>query len=789
MYEILNKKRGVKYRMLKNVILEQLLVAISTSKEERVIRASVSILSTIVLVNKSAVEEIKRKGLRLLYDLATALKKSKVHEAAILIYLINPSPTQIKTLQLLPALLEVLVSSSVYKDNSNPGRSLTPPAASLMIMEVLVTAFDCDTNNMHLAAIVSPQILTRLVEVAKDRNLDEHVSLAKILVKCMQFDGCCRRYISESIPLEPFTCLLQRREKQAKLAALEFFQEILCIPRSSATRLLQRIQKGIGSNHMQIVMDCVHELQTDHQLLAANLLLQLDNLQDNSSRKSKFSDEALEVILEGLSNEESSTSQQLSAYVLANIGGTYSWSGEPNTVAWLAKKGGLTSLTHRNLMKNFNPLDQTLQITKRVMEMGKPVFQALAGGLRSKIRRVRLNSLTAIAWIGCEIGKYPNSIRHSACDILLSGLEHSLHPGLELEERFLACMSIYNYASGKGMQKLINFSEGVRESLRRFSSITWMAEELHRVADYYLPNTSRISCVHTQVLEAKHSSSGAVTALIYYKGFLFSGYSDGTIKGWDIKNQTATVAYEMKEHRKVVTCFSLFEQGESLLSSSADKTIRVWKMVGRKLECVEVISTNELIRKLGTYGHMVYAITQSHGIKVIDSSRKVRDMCKSKKAKCMSTVVQGKIYVGCTDASIQEVGTASKREREIKAPVKNWMMQTKPINSIIVYKDWLYTAGSLVEGSKVKEWRTNCKQPQISMVAEKGMSVLAMEVVEDFIYLNCSSCTSTLQIWLRGTQQKVGRISAGSRVTSLLCANDVVLCGTEKGLIKGWIPL
>ncbi|CAN1129772.1 Putative E3 ubiquitin-protein ligase LIN-1, partial [Linum perenne] len=583
-YEILNRKRGVKYKMLKNVILDQLLVAISTSKEERVIRASVSILSTIVSVNKSAVEEIKRKGLQLLQDLATALKSSKVHEAAILIYLINPSPTEIKTLELLPALVEVVC---VYKEKK-PERSLlvTPPAASLMIMEVLVTAFDCDTNNTHLASIVSPQVLGRLVEVVKDRNLEEHVSLARILVKCMNFDGYCRRYISESIPLEPFTFLLQRREKSAKLAALEFFHEILCIPRSSAIRLLQRIQKGIGSNHMQMLMDLVHELQTDHQLLAANLLLQLDNL-ENSSSKSKFSDDALEIILEGLSNEHS-TSQQLSAFLLANIGGTYAWSGEPYTVAWLVKKGGLNSLTHRNLIKNFNQLDQTLQdsgidpwcgrITKRVLDTGKPVFQALARGLRSKTRKVRLNSLTAIAWIGCEIGKYPNSTRHSACEILLSELEHFLHPGLDLEERFLACMCIYNYASGKGMQKLINFSEGVRESLRRLSSVTWMAEELHRVADYYLPNRSvkqRISCVHTQVLEAKHGSSGAVTAIIYYKGFLFSGYSDGTVKGWDIKDQNATVASEAKEHRKVVTCFSLFEEGESLLSGSADKTIRV----------------------------------------------------------------------------------------------------------------------------------------------------------------------------------------------------------------------
>lgn len=40
----------------------------------------------------------------------------------------------------------------------------------------------------------------------------------------------------------------------------------------------------------------------------------------------------------------------------------------------------------------------------------------------------------------------------------------------------------------------------------------------------------RISCVHSQVLEAGNKRSGGVTCLIYYKGLLFSGYTDGSIK-------------------------------------------------------------------------------------------------------------------------------------------------------------------------------------------------------------------------------------------------------------------
>ncbi|GKV31484.1 hypothetical protein SLEP1_g40169 [Rubroshorea leprosula] len=792
-FNMLNTKKGVKYSMLKDVILDQLVTAISTSKKEMVMRTSVFTLASIVSANCSVIDYIKKKGLQL-SDLARALKEN-VHEAAILIYLIKPSPKEIRTLELLPTLMEVICTSYSYKC-SLKSVLLTPAAASLMIIEVLVTAFDNDTNKTTLAAINSPSVLSGLLDVARIHNLEVYVSLATVLIACMQFDGRCRKYISQAIPVAPFIQLLQSDEKRAICIALGFFHEILQIPRSSAISLLHRICKEGSIDIMQILMHQLQELQPDYQLLAASLLLELDTL-ENSSGKTVFGEAAMGVLLTSLASEENSSTQILSAFILSNIGGTYSWTGDPYTIGWLVKKAGLTSLHHRNMIRNFDWMDLSLQdvevdswcnkIARRMIEIGKPVFDALEKGLKSKTKRVSRDSLTAIAWLGCEIAKSSTSLRYSACEILLAEIQKFLHPGFELEERFLACLSIYNYASGKGMKKLIHFSEGVWESLRRFSNVTWMAEELHKVADYCLPNRTRISCVHTQTLEASKKHSGAVTALIYYKGLLFSGHSDGSIKVWDIKHQSASLLWDIKEHKKAVTCFSLFEPGDSLLSGSADKTIRVWQMVQRKLDCIEVIGTKEPIRKLDTYGKMIFMITQSHRLKGIDSSRKAKNICKSKNVKSMR-VIQGRIYAGCMDSSIQELPMTGNNEREIKAPAKSWRLQTKPINSIVVYKDWLYSASSLVHGSNVKEWRRQCES-QMTILLGKGTNILAMEVVEDFLYLNCSSSTSTLQIWLRETQQKVGRISAGSKITSLLTANDTVLCGTETGLIKGWIPL
>lgn len=227
-YKMLNNKTGVQYTMLKDLIMDQLVTGISTSKEEKVIRASVSLLTTIISENNSVIEDIKKKGLQLC-DLATALKQN-VHEAAILIYLISPSPREIKSLELLPVLVEIICTSKCYNAWSPP-LMLTPPAASMMIIEVMVTAFDDDTNKTHLVEISSPSVLCGLLEVARTNNVEGLMSLGSILVKCMQVDGECRGYISKFIPMAPFLCLLQNDKKEAVHIALQVFNEILRVPR------------------------------------------------------------------------------------------------------------------------------------------------------------------------------------------------------------------------------------------------------------------------------------------------------------------------------------------------------------------------------------------------------------------------------------------------------------------------------------------------------------------------------------------------------------------------------
>ncbi|KAF8719996.1 hypothetical protein HU200_024766 [Digitaria exilis] len=800
-WQLLNNTSEVRHKSsTRQDILDQLLDSISTSKKDKVIRVSAYVLLLMISEDRNVMRGIKRKDFHL-SNLATALKRD-VHEAAILIYLLDPTPLEIKNLDLLPSLLHVACNSDTEKWPAM--LPLTPTSASIALIEILVTAFDYVTNNVHLASLSSPPILSKLVDVAKNNNLEEVVALAAILIRCVHLNGNCKKFLSQATPVDPFLHLLRRKEYRAKCAALEYFHEILQIPRSSANSLLQEIRRQGGIAIMHTLMASLHQTEPENRVLAASLLLQLDMmvlysfLQEKSDGRSVFQDEAMEVLLNSLSSQKNSRVQALSASFFSNLGGTYSWLGESYTAAWVAKKAGLTSTFHRNTIRSIDWLDSCLQDTeistwsckyaRAIIKIGVPFISALAKGMQSKVKGTSHDCLVCAAWLGSELAALgENDIRYSACEILLHDIASHLHPGFELDERVLACMCLYNYTSGKGKQLLMSLSEGSRESLRRLSSFTWMAEELLQVTDYFLSSKPRVSCVHTQILEIGQPGNGAATAIAFFRGQLFAGYSNGTIRAWDIKGQRAVIIREVKEHKKAVTCFAISETGENLLSGSADKSIRVWEMAQRKLECVEVIQTREAVLKLDICGDKMLVLTQNNVLKFSCASRSSQTLYRGKHVKSLA-VCQGKAYLGCTDLSIQELDMSVESKTEIRAPKRSWGVRKQSITSILVYKDWMYCAGAQVEGSALKDWKKRSK-PNMTMPIPKGTSVEAMAVVEDFIYLNCSKSPSIIQIWLREKQQKVGRLSAGSKIVSLFTANDMIFCGTETGLIKAWIPL
>lgn len=76
-----------------------------------------------------------------------------------------------------------------------------------------------------------------------------------------------------------------------------------------------------------------------------------------------------------------------------------------------------------------------------------------------------------------------------------------------------------------GMQKVVHSSEGVRESLRRLSNVSWMAEELHKVADYYLPNMS-VSRLGTSPWSVKHLEILTLILMLVRAAYLLCSHAN-----------------------------------------------------------------------------------------------------------------------------------------------------------------------------------------------------------------------------------------------------------------------
>ena len=139
-WEMLTSKPAAKYCSLKQGILHQLLDIISSSKEERLIRTSVYVLLVLISEDQSVIEDIKRKDLHLCC-LARALK-TNIQEAVILIYMLKPTPSEIKDLELLPSLVEIACNPHPGYKQATLSLPLSPTVASISMIEILVTAFD-----------------------------------------------------------------------------------------------------------------------------------------------------------------------------------------------------------------------------------------------------------------------------------------------------------------------------------------------------------------------------------------------------------------------------------------------------------------------------------------------------------------------------------------------------------------------------------------------------------------------------------------------------------------------
>ncbi|KAH9320860.1 hypothetical protein KI387_015499 [Taxus chinensis] len=764
----LENKTEAESALLRAAVVDQLMEILLASRVEDVLRAAICILSVLVIREKFIVHYILKNDPELCF-VTDILKRMKIYEAAILLYLLEPSAIQMKTLELLPILVEVIYNGNHYV-NGPISLPWMPSAVAVMMIEILVASFDYLTNDSHLQVIISLNILPGLLDILKSENMEVRVAAAFVLTQCMRSDGTCRHYISQRTPMASIVQLLHTANRRCRSVALEFIAEVICLQRNSfMVGILRQIQQQGVFSSMHILMAYIQQIPLEYQPLPAGLILQLDMLAD-SQGQSLFREEAVEVLLAALSCKESISAQISSAAVLSSLAGRFTYIGEPSTVAWLVKKAGLSWAKQKYISGDLDCLDHGMQeedtdavcwsnkIAKKIMLSGTPVFEALKKGLKSNVSEIARDCLITVAWLGYELSTMQrNRLRPIARDIILPEIVTFMQPGIELEERVLASLSLYNYTAGSGMQQLLKFSRELHGPLRRLAAFTWTAEELSKVIAYSSPSKFNTAWDHKHIIEIGNNTNGATLALIHYKGKLYSGHSDGSIKAWEVKGMSYQLVQELREHRKSVTCFAVFEPSKYLISGSADKTVRIWNGLQQLLECVMVVNMKDPICKVDTHGQMLFAVTRSSGVKVHHGERVIKVLNENKHVQSL-VIAEDKIYCGCKDSSIQvslatlpvspknegskklsfvfgchgpdmlpadfekslvcffsslslnlnltiwglqAIDVASGQAKQIQGCTRTWL-GNKPVYTIVPFRDWIYTGGALVDGFNLK---------------------------------------------------------------------------------------
>ncbi|KAH9315850.1 hypothetical protein KI387_024477, partial [Taxus chinensis] len=784
----------VEASLSKAAIIDELMEVLATSDNEEVLQKIVCILAELAVKN-----DLNRKIiLRADSDLEIIMRiiKSNIFpHAVILLHLLKPPPSKLVLLDLIPLLLAVIENTSDLE--SLRLSQCTPQEAAILLLEQLLAVSDNTKNRENVKQIISLGGIPFLLRRLELGSVQGKISATSVLCRCMQVDGNSRHILVRDVKKASVLELLH--QGMSRTGAIAFLTELLCLDRRSLiNKFLCELQKEGLLNTMHVLLVFLQTSSLEQQPMAAALLLQLELLVQ-PQRYSVYREEALDAIITALHCEMDKKAQLQAAKALTILGGRFSHLGRALLEAWLLKRAGLEndiihSLTEEQCsleeaMKRWNEEkkatnDWERNMTSVLLTKGKSLFEALAKSLSGQIPELAKLCLVTATWLNCALTSMPDTgMQLVACSILLPRLVACLRHDKQVEERILAALSLHSYMQNPECLQLIStFAQEIIGPLRRLKWVTWTAKELLDVVTNDPLHKSHADIfIHGEVAQMDASENGRTEALTYGKRKLYSGHSDGTIKVWDVRNQQPKLITEVKKHKSSVTCLAISQSSDRLFSTSADKSIRVWKLGFEELVCVQVVQTKEAVQRISVNALLTFIISEGYGIKVLDKFG-LEKMLNGNKHVQGVAVAENKVYCGCSDWSIQEVDlqTGEVMSWQPGQAMSGGKQSTRC--ELQVFKDCLYIAGNSIEGVSTEVW--NLKNKSLAAKLSTVTDVIAMAVNEDFIYLGCNASTGLIEVWLREKVQKVAVICIESRISALAFGEDVLYGASEDGKIR-----
>ncbi|KAL8189006.1 hypothetical protein R6Q57_029267 [Mikania cordata] len=760
------------------------------SVDTRVLKATVFLLCEVGSRDHGVISTLTRVYSDV--ECIISLFKNGLFEAVVLIYFLRPSISSFLQMDMANKLLTVVQK----REDEFVEMCKSPKAASVILLSQIIENDDDNGAGLEvIKSIISGKAIECIIKCLELESAEERIAAMKILLRCIQEDGKCRNFIADKAELAPILECFHEVNDQEQFEIIQFLSELVKLNRRTFNNQILHIIKDEGTySTMHTLLRHLQTAQTDQSPITAGLLLQLDLLVE-PRKMSIYREEAIDNLISCLMNSDSPAAQLAAAGTLLALQGRFSYSGKTLLRKFLLKHAGVNK-NYESTMRSGDD-QETMEEEKAAQEWEKKmayvlvnhevglIFEALAEGLKSRHAEICVRCFVSATWLLHMLPHLPEmGVQEIARASLLKRFVSIFKTTKDTEDKTISMLALSSFIHDPdGVRDITVYKKDISKGLREFKKSSTVASEMLKV----FSEGSESSIERRELAQEHCSINGIVLSIVCHKDKIFSGHSDGTIKIWTGKNtgkgkdRVLHLTQEIREHSKAVTSLTVLQSGNTLYSGSHDRTIRVWSISDEDVYSEQVYDVKEHVNNLLVANSISCFIPQGPGIKVNSWSGESKLLNPSKVVKCLA-LVNGRLYSGCLDNSIQDIDLATGTLASIQSGSRKLLAKGNRVNVLQVHDGLIFAASSSIEGTTFKMWNASSYNliGCISLTSE----VRSMAVGSEYIYFGCKM--GILEVWCRNKLLKKETLQIGThaKVTCMALHNneDILVIGTSDGM-------
>ncbi|KAI9192181.1 hypothetical protein LWI28_019302 [Acer negundo] len=792
-----NMELDIQTMLAKPPVINGFVEILFNSVDTRVLEATVFLLSELGSRDKSVIQTLTRVESDV--ECIVALFKKGLLEAVVLLYVLRPSTMTLVEMGMIESLMTVIK----LEEEDLHQMCLKPKAAAVFLLGQIIRNSEESIASSVASTIVSSKVFDSIIGSLEADLTEERIAAVGIVLRCIQEDGKCRNNIADKAELAPVMESFLAASDGERFEIICFLSELVKLNRRTFNEQVLHIIKDEGTfSTMHTLLVYLQTANQEQSPVVAGLLLQLDLLGE-PRKMSIYREEAIDTLIACLRNSEFPAAQIAAAETIKSLQGRFTASGKSLTRAILLKHAGIgksyTNLTRmEQIINNSGEIEDNSEEERAAVQWERKMafvlvshdfgllFEALAEGLASRYAELFSACFESATWLIYMLSLLPDTgILGAARACLLKRLISILRSAKDTEDRVLSLLALNSFLrEPEGLQALTPHMKDIMKGLRELRKSCPLAFEMLKILSEGHDTTTDF-WNHKELVQVDSSGNGEVMSIVCFRDRIFSGHSDGTIKVWTGRGSILHLVQEVREHTKAVTSLAVLQSGDKLYSGSLDKTARVWSIGNESMHCVQVHDMKDQIQNLAVSNSMLCFLPQGAGVKVHSWNGGTKLLNSNKYVKCMA-LVQGKVYCGCHDSSIQEIDLATGTLGTIQTGYRKLLGKVHSVNALQVHNGLVYSASSALDGAIVKIWSAS----NYGMVGSLSTTqeVRAMAVSSELVYLGCKG--GIVEIWDQKKQTKIETLQTGTsgKVKSMNIDEneEILVIGTSDGRIQAW---